>query len=78
VKEVELDLPFLALPPGLGGAMATMERRLRDGEKRRELGCLRNWREKLGLEDKLRDEGLKKDEDNFVLLEEGTEGGVLI
>lgn len=62
-----MNLPFLALPPGLG-AMATTDRRLgeEEGEDKKSLLLVRNWREELGLEDKVTDEGVKKDEESFL------------
>lgn len=45
-------VPFLDFPPGLGGAMATTERDLREGDWSGDCFILGNWREKLGLEDK--------------------------
>lgn len=60
-----MNLPFLAFP-GLG-AMATMERRLWEveGGERKSL-LLRNWREFLGLEDKLKEEGVRREEHSFL------------
>ena len=46
-------VPFLALPPGLGGAMAMTVRNL--GVEERSGGCLfpRNWTDTFALEDNL-------------------------
>lgn len=54
--------PFLALPPGLGGAMAITVKNL--GVEETNGGCclLRNWREMLGFEDKVVGEWQREDE----------------
>lgn len=46
-------VPFFALPPGLGGAMAMTVRNL--GDEERSGGCFfpRNWTETFALEDSL-------------------------
>lgn len=58
------NLPFLDLPPGLGGAMAMTERRVGVGETSL---LLRKWKVLLGFEEKLEMEmgEEKREEESF-------------